>query len=138
MASCFSQGDCIIVSTNVMKVGLQKKLDGKPKLTTFIRIQEIDEGGVLDLDTLEGRELSVLPLPLNPNYTESTFVFVTSDLLTYHLSLHYTHFTRIIATDCGAFTYYENLSVVQTDFDSTRLVNPQLYKSVPTNLQVFF
>ena len=138
LVSCFNQGDCLITSTNFVKVAIKKKLDGTSKPTTFLKVQEVHDTVTLDFLSLERTALAAVPLPLNPNAIETTFIFLTSDSLTFHLTLSYSHYSRIVSTDCGVFIYYKDLKVKDTDFDSTRIVNSQLLKSVTTNLEVFY
>ena len=138
LISCFNKGDCLITSTNVVKIALQKKLVGVSRITKFLKVQETHDLDTVDITTFENTELTLLQLPLNPNRDSTSFVFLTSDLLPFHLTLAYNTYTRVISTDCGAFLYYKDLSVKDSNFDSTRVIYPQLFKSVNKNLEVFF
>ena len=140
MASCFNQGDCVVNSTNQVKILLLKKLDGTPKQTVFLTIKSIHATDTLLLfsqDAANPTPITALSLPLNPNYDSTTFLLERSDEKSFGLTLGYSTYTKLISTDCGAFLYYKNLKVKQTDFDSTRVVNSQLLVNVSKNLQIY-
>jgi len=137
--SCFNQGDCLITSTNLVKIDLLNPADGTARQTKFLQIVELEDG----LSFLNGDSTlttTFLHLPLSPNRTQATFQFLTSDSVTYHLSLQYTTFTRVVGVECGAYLYYEKLAIdtVNTDFAHTKLIEPKLLTSVKTNLQLSF
>jgi hypothetical protein len=134
--SCFNQGDCLITSTSLVKISLVSKIDGKPRSATFTKVENTDDKIDFVVDT--AITVTSLQLPLNPNRLQVSYLFVTSDSVTYNLSLNYTTYTRIIAPDCGAFLYYQDLSVEETNFDRVKIITPQLFKSVTTNLEIFF
>jgi Family of unknown function (DUF6452) len=138
LVSCFNQGDCLITSTNLIKISFQKKLDGTTKLTTFLHVQAVTDNVTFDFPTLENTPVQLIALPLDPDNTTTTFVFQTSDSLTYRMTVGYNQYTKIISTDCGAFLFFKDLSVTGTTFDSTKVINRQLLKSVANNLEVYF
>jgi hypothetical protein len=133
--SCFDQNDCLITSTNLVQLELDN-LSGTTLPTTFMLVEKGDSSG--HFSGYENIELTSLALPLDPTKTQSSFKFVTSDTVAYHLTLGYTTFTRVISTDCGAFLYFRDLKVIETDFDSTRVTAPELFIGVEPNLKIFF
>jgi hypothetical protein len=140
MASCFNQGDCTITSTNLVKVTFQKKLDGTVKSTVFLTVKTIHESDTLLLtsqDPANPIPVTEMSLPMNPKYDSTIFLLERSDQRLFRLTLSYTTYSKVIATDCGAFLYYQDLKVKSTNFDSTRVVNTQLLTSVGKNLQIF-
>jgi hypothetical protein len=134
-AACFNQGDCIITSSSLARISLFSKKDGKARPTKFTSVVETND----QLEFVVGADTTVssLQLPLHPDRLQVSYVLVTPDS-TYNLTLSYTTYTRIIATDCGAFLYYQDLSVDSTNFDRYKIIQPQLFKSVTTNLEIFF
>jgi hypothetical protein len=134
LGSCFNEGDCLITSTNLVKIDLLSKVDGSSRLTTFLQVRTDSLEFVAHGDTT----VVSLQLPLNPDKLEESFTFLTSDSLTFHLDLKYNTFTRIISSDCGAFLYYDGLSIKETDFNNTKVITTQLLTSVGTNLEVYF
>jgi hypothetical protein len=138
LISCFNQGDCLINSTNLVKIGLRKRLDYTTKQAIFLKVAAVTESDTIDFPLLENVSLESLSLPLDPKNLVTSYHFLTSDSLTFQLTLAYTQSTKIISPDCGAFIYYNDLSVAGTNFDSTRVVKHQLLISVARNLEVFF
>jgi hypothetical protein len=135
LASCFNEGDCLITSTNLVKVDLFERTNGTSQPLKFIRVHQLED----DLELLASdTTVSTFQLPLSPDRLESSFEFMTFDSVTYLLSLRYTKFTRVIAADCGAFQYYQDLKVDSTTFDHVKVTSPQLFTSVKSNLQVYF
>ena len=138
LISCFNKGDCVITSTSVVKIALQKKQDGASKRTTFLKVQETHDLDTVDIAGFENIEVTSLELPLNPSRDSTSFVFFTKDSLSFHLTLGYTTYSRVITAECGAFLYYKDLSVKDSNFDSTRVTDSKLLISVKKNLEVFF
>jgi hypothetical protein len=135
--SCFDQGDCLITSTNIVMIDLET-LAGVPRETTFLRVLRADS--TVHFPDYENTfsPITTLALPLDPDKNQSSFNFYTSDSVEYHLTLGYSTYSRVISTDCGAFLYFTDLSVVKSTFDSTRVTSPQLLLGVTENLKVFF
>ena len=147
LSSCFDQNDCVVSATNLVRVDLVT-LAGVAHPTSFITVRQDSLGPFQDSTRhFTAYEKTVTPisalvLPLNPIDKLTYYTFTTSELKTYHLTLSYTTYVRVISNDCGAFLYYENLDVVPQgggrDFDSTRVISPQLFQSVKTNIKLFY
>jgi hypothetical protein len=111
-----------------------------------------DHNQVVEFGYWEGPSISSLQLPLDPERDTSYYSFLTqNDSVRYKLAVRYTTYSRVISTDCGAFLYFNNLAVIKssanclktgvgcyTTFDSTRVVQAQLFQSVTTNIRLFF
>jgi Family of unknown function (DUF6452) len=136
--SCFTQNDCIITSTNLVKIDFFT-LAGVIRPTTFLSVHNTDST-VIYYPALGATPapINTLALPLDQDTNESSFVLVTTENVKYTLTLGYTSFSRVISTDCGAYQYFKDLSVPQTSFDSTRVISPQLFTSVKQNVKIFF
>src|SRR5258708_31515376 len=81
LSSCFNQGDCLVTSTSVVKIGLRKKLDGSAKVTSFLSVKEVFENDTLTFPVLQNVPLELIALPVDPNHLSTTFEFITSDSL---------------------------------------------------------
>lgn len=137
LASCFDQGDCLINSTNLVKSSLLDKNDGTPRLTQFLSIHQLED----DIELINPDStftVSSVELPLSPKRNQCSFVFLTSDSATYLLRMNYKTTIRVIAADCGAFQYFQDLSVDSTNFDRIKIISPQLFTSVTKNLEISF
>jgi len=140
-SSCFNKGDCLITASELTRIDLYQKTDKQPKTVLFSSITVSGYGTTLQQDSVNS---STLLIPVNPNGDTTRFTFnygEKSDFIT----VSYSSATRIIAPDCGAFTYYSNLGIVNTSFDRSliKLVNTRLLRNPAnnknaTNLQLFF
>jgi hypothetical protein len=140
-SSCFNQGDCLITASGYTKIDLYQKSNKQPKTIFFSPIIVSGNGSTLRRDSLTA---TALLLPVNPNGDTTRFTLNyegKSDFIT----VKYSSQSRIISPDCGAFTYYTNLEIVNTSFDPglIKLVNTYLLKDAVnnkyvTNLQIFF
>ncbi len=139
-SGCFDQGDCLITATNLMQVKLLKKTDKKPFPITFTSVTASGSNSILYKD----QKTSTLLLPVNPGQGSTTFT-LNYDTIISTITVSYSQETRVIAVDCGAFTYYKELQITNTSFaqDSIKLVNTALLQDVSTqayanNIEVFF
>lgn len=140
-SSCFNKGDCLITASELTRIDLYQKSDKQPKTILFLSIKTSGYGTTLQQDSVNSPTLLI---PVNPNGDTTRFTFnygEKSDFIT----VSYSSATRIIAPDCGAFTYYSNLGIVNTSFDRSliKLVNTRLLRNPAnnknaTNLQLFF
>ena len=140
-SSCFNKGDCLITASELTRIDLYQKTDKQPKTVLFSSITVSGYGTTLQQDSVNSPTLLI---PVNPNGDTTRFTFnygEKSDFIT----VSYSSATRIIAPDCGAFTYYSNLGIVNTSFDRSliKLVNTRLLRNPAnnknaTNLQLFF
>jgi hypothetical protein len=146
LGSCFNDGNCIITATNYMHIQFKKlsnaKLDTALDLTT-IYISGTDSVLLVNSSTTQ----ILVPLDIHSNTT--TFVIqradansvVTSDTL----KVGYSAQSKIIAKDCGAFTYYQNLEILGTNlnesqikvFSTSLLTDPTLYVASSVNFQAY-
>lgn len=139
-SSCFDQGDCLITATNLMQVKLLNKTDRKPYPIKFTSVTVSGSNSILYKD----KEATTLLLPVNPGQSSTTFTLnygTTASTIT----VSYSQEIRVIAVDCGAFTYYKELQITNADFaqDSIQLVNTALFHDVSTqtyatNVEIFF
>lgn len=130
-SGCLNEPDCIITSTNLVKIYFKK--DSKtPREITFTKINVSG----LTKDFYAGQKTSYVELPVNPEDVESTFTFrfegrVETVLLTY------TQQSQVISVSCGAFTNYSNLAVSETSFELYKITINQLLLDATSNLEIY-
>lgn len=147
MSSCFTQGDCLVSATNVMRIQFKKK---NTTTDTAVTITYIEISGT---DTLlsDSTATSGLLLPLNGKIDTTRFIIhrikesdstVTgSDTLTVKYDIQ----GSVATSDCGAYTYYQNLRVIRFSRGDSllKIYNRNLAKD-PTsqeyaiNLRIYF
>lgn len=130
-SGCLNEPDCIITSTNLVKIYFKK--DSKtPREITFTKINVSG----LTKDFYAGQKTSYVELPVNPEDIESTFTFnFEGGVETMHLT--YTKQSEVISASCGAFTNYSNLSVSETSFKLYKITNNLLLLDATSNLEIF-
>ncbi len=122
--SCFSEGDCLVTATNFMDIQFRKKinntLDSAVALTS-ISLSNTDSVIAFKHDTT----VSEIVIPVDIHHNTTTFIFYRKGLgvdstitASDTLEVSYTIQSRLITTNCGAYTYYENLKIVHTNLES--------------------
>lgn len=132
-SGCLNEPDCIVTSTNLVKIYFKKD----SKTSREITFTKINVSG-LTKDFYAGQKVSSVILPVNPGDVESTFTFYFEKRVeTVHLA--YTKQTEVISASCGAFTNYSNLMVPETSFkvDSIKIINNQLLLNATSNLEIY-
>lgn len=141
VTSCLNQANCYITASNVVKINLKKTNDN---LSTTITFNAITVSGK-SLTFYKDSTTTSLNLPVNPEATETTFLFsykelvdsVSTDKMA-TLTLSYLNEIKLISPDCGAFQYQRDLAIVETNFTKTKLINSSLLTTVATNLEIYF
>jgi hypothetical protein len=146
--SCFNEADCIITATTAIKIDFkQVKINSttlvKSVLDSALLLNYVKVSGI-DTTYFKKVKASSVTLPINPSSKEVTYIFErnsASGAITKidSIKFSYSDESRVLSAKCGAFTYFLNLKVTSTSFDSTKykLVNNRLLKGA-TNVQIFF
>ena len=138
LGSCFNKGDCLKTNTDKVWIAFKRKSDGKADTITINSVKAQGFQTILLKDsTIKGNAFS---LQVNPTKTQTNFIFnyiknknVKSDTL----KLTYRQVARILASDCGAFLYLNDLDYIKSGFDSVRIVNPELLSTGFINVQIY-
>lgn len=140
LSGCFDKGDCLITATNVMQVKLLTKADRKENKVKFSSVTISGSNAILYKEV----ETATLLLPVNPGQGSTTFT-LNYQSTTSTITVSYSQEAKVIAVDCGAFTYYNDLQLTDTTFPegSIKLFNTQLLHDVTTqayanNVEVYF
>lgn len=134
-SGCLNEPDCIITSTNLVKIYFKKD----SKTPWEITFSKINVSG-LTKDFYAGQKVSFVELPVNPGDVESTFTFYFEKRVeTIHLT--YTKQTQVISASCGAFTNYSNLEVTDPyttfELNNIKIINNQLLLNATSNLEIY-
>jgi hypothetical protein len=131
LAGCLNEPDCIITSTNLVKISFKKD----SKTAREIIFDKINVSG-LTKDFYVEKKVTSVQLPVDPVEIESTFTFYFEGR-TETMLLTYSKKAEVISASCGAFTNYSDLFVAESSFDSLRITNNQLLINATSNLEVF-
>jgi hypothetical protein len=142
--SCFNEGDCLITATNVLHIQFKKRSNSDTLNVTLASIV-IDK--VVIPPPAKGTEIL---LPLNKQSDSTLLVFNRANTGTLDsILVGYVRQAKVISKECGAYTYFQNLTVLKTknlDSGQVKVLNNNLLKD-PTssaitayavNLQIFY
>jgi hypothetical protein len=135
--SCLDEPECLRTSDSTLYVSFTRLSDGKPDTLIVYNISSGADSIFYmtnhdKLDTLEGKAT----LAVNPFANETFFTF-SYEMGTKSLKVGYKTQTRFISEECGSEQVLYDLSILETDFDSVRIVNNRLTTSKTTNVEIF-
>jgi 3D (Asp-Asp-Asp) domain-containing protein len=140
LSGCFDKGDCLVTATNLMQVKLLTKADRKENKVKFGSVTVSGSNSILYKDA----ETATLLLPVDPGQSSTTFTLNYGSTPS-TITVSYLQEAKVIAVDCGAFTYYKDLQITNTTYPegSIKLFNTQLLHDVSTqayanNVEVYF
>jgi hypothetical protein len=149
--SCLNDGNCLITSTN--NIHIQFKKESNHKLDTALVIKTISISGTDSIIKVNTSASEVLiPIDIHSNTTSIVIRHTNSDSTNVGLDtlqVSYTGQSKVIAKDCGAFTYYQNLEMIKTNLKdsqikifSTSLLKDPTLGNTPSayavNYQIFY
>ena len=136
-SSCFEKGDCIINNTNLVKINFLNTVGKTPYPITFSSIEVTGTSLLLYNNNVA---VSSIQLPVDPNKTEATFILKYASNLNDTLIITYRNQTTIPSSECGAFVYQDQVSIVKNPFEATIIknVNTQLLKNATVNFEIYF
>lgn len=132
-AGCLNEPDCLITSTNLVKINFKRDA----KTAREITFTKINVTG-LTKNFYAGQKVTSVQLPVDPNADESVFEFYfegRKDTILFS----YKKRTEVISVACGAFTNYSDLSVSESTFElfNITITNNQLLINATSNVEVF-
>jgi len=131
LTGCLNEPDCVITSTNLVKINFKKD----SKTSREITFTRINVSG-LTKDFYAQEKVTSVQLPVNPDETEATFTFYFEDR-TETMQLTYTRKSEVISVTCGAYTNYAGLTVTESSFELFNVTNTQLLINATSNIEVF-
>jgi hypothetical protein len=159
LVSCFNEGDCLITATNFVRVQFKKKKNNAQDTVVTFAYRSVEiQGQTVVLSYPAGSQI-LLPLNLDQDSISTTFILhrikatdSTNIYATDTIRIGYTKQTKIISKDCGAYTYYQNLSILKHTttgdtigikaFSKSLLKDPtgaaNAYTSYALNFQIFY
>lgn len=126
-SSCLNEPDCIITATNNVSIALMRL-----KSDTSVLIDSIQVSGTSAVFH-EGDSVSELVVPVDPGQLTATFRFYYNFTMD-SIRLSYTRKAQMISPACGAFTHFQDLTVLSTSFSDLTVGDPQLSTNAGTNL----
>ena len=116
----------------------------KSVVDSFLLLDYVKVSGITDSSYFKNIKASSVTLPIDPRRKEIKYFFKrssTSGAISIMDSIQFSFAdeSKVIASKCGAYTFFLDLKVTGTSFGSSnyRLINNRLLKNT-TNVQVFF
>ena len=133
IAACSEFVDCSRETKTTAKISFFKKADGTSLEIAFDTITAIGTDSIFFTakDTL-----NIYDIPLDPNSISTTFIFIKASV-TDTLNLGYENQFVIIDEDCPPEIAFNNLEILNTSFDSLKIVESRLLIEVENNIEIF-
>jgi len=133
IVACSEVVECSRETKTTARVSFFKKSDGTSLAIAFDTITAIGSESIFfsAKDTL-----SIYDLPLDPNGNSTTFIFIKASV-TDTLNLGYENQFVIIDEDCVPEIAFNNLEILNTSFDSLKIVESRLLIEVENNINIF-
>ncbi len=133
IAGCSEIVDCKRETKTTARISFFKKTDGTSLEISFDTITAIGTDSIFFTakDTL-----SIYDIPLDPNSINTTFIFIRASV-TDTLNLGYENQFVIIDEDCAPEIAFNNLEILNTSFDSLKIVESRLLIAVENNIKIF-
>ena len=136
--SCLDQPDCLRTADTALVVAF-RKLEGGVR-DTVVLYQVVATGADSIFyspgnvpDTLRGTNATLAVSPFS-NETFFTFYFHQNQK---ELLVGYRREARFISDECGSEIFLSSLEILNTTFDSVRVVNRQLTRNRTVNIEIF-
>jgi hypothetical protein len=138
--SCLDEPDCTFNSDTALVIEFKKLLTGEKDTTVFYRVEAEGSDSIFysqtpadELDTLINTPMI---LAINP-FSETTSFTFFFPVLERKLTIGYLRKGKFISEDCGGEIVFNELTILETQFDSVRIVNPVLTKQRTTNIEIY-
>lgn len=134
-AQCLEEGDCQKQASTLLKVAFISKETGKSVKVSVTRV--VADSTFTVYSSSNSKAVSTLNIPVDPYDTITPLVFTILKEADKQLTISYTRHAILIAPDCGPENLLANLSIVNTDFDSLKLVTPLISVSKTANIDIY-
>ena len=133
IAACNEVVDCSRETKTTARISFFKKTDGTTLAIAFDTIMAIGSDSIFftAIDSL-----NFYDLPLDPNVNSTTFIFIKASVMD-TLKLGYENQFVIIDEDCIPEIAFNNLEILNTSFDSLKIVENRLLIEVENNIKIF-
>jgi hypothetical protein len=136
--SCLDQPDCLRTADTGLVIAFRKLEGGARDTVVLYQVTAVGADSIFyspgnEPDTLKGTNALLAVDPFN---TETSFTFYFHENQQ-KLQVGYTREMRFVSDECGSEIFLSSLEILNTTFDSVRVVNRQLTKSRSVNIEIF-
>lgn len=133
LTACLDEPDCVREASDEVLFLFKDADTGKNFSIDFDSVVITGADFVLYQSTSTSRTF----IPLDPLSSETEIIF-NSPLANDTIVLQYNTFTRLIAPNCGAETFFLDLSVKEHTFDSLKIRNLNVLPDGGTNFEIYY
>jgi hypothetical protein len=138
LGACLDDPECLRKADTALVISFKKIVDGKADTLIFYNISAAGSDSVFYKDQPEDVRdtLSTVVLTVNPYLEETTYTFQIEGEQVL-LKVGYKSRTKFISEDCGSEQLLYDLKILETQFDSVRIVNPVLTTARLANIEIY-
>ena len=140
VSSCLDDPDCVRTADTALVISFKRLSDSKADTIILFNISADGTDSIFykstepdELDTLNGSAL----LSVNPYAEETLFTFLFPLGLQKTMRVGYRSQARFISEECGSERNQIDLTILETQFDSVRVVNPVLSTNRTPNIEIY-
>ena len=132
---------CLRGADNALVIEFKKLSDGLSDTVTFMNIEADGTDYVFYLDSLDVMDTlfadEAAYVTVNPYEKQTLFTFNNFEGDTLTLKVSYKTEVRFVSEECGSERLQYDLKIVETTFDSVRVVRNSLNKGESTNIEIY-
>lgn len=138
LGACLDDPECLRKSDTALVISFKKIADGKADTLIFYNISAAGSDSIFYKDQPEDVRdtLASVLLAVNPYLDETTYTFQFEGEQVL-LKVGYKSRTKFISEDCGSEQLLYDLKILETQFDSVRIVNPVLTTARQPNIEIY-
>lgn len=139
--SCLDNDVCLRGADNALVIEFKKLSDGLADTVTFMNIEAEGTNAVFYLDDPDVMDTLIVDeaavVTINPYAGETNFTFNNFGGDTVTLKVGYKTEVRFVSEECGSERLQYDLKILETTFDSVRVVRHSLNKGQSTNIEIY-
>ena len=135
--ACLDDPECLRTADTTLVISF-KTLDNQTDTTVFYNIEALGSDSIFYKTAPDLRDtVTTVYVDVNPFENETTFTFQFDVDSSKILRVGYKNDTRFISEECGSERVQYNLKVLETEFDSVRVVNGYLSTNRTPNIEIY-
>jgi hypothetical protein len=139
VGACLDDPDCLRKADTTLVISFKRLVDSEADTAIFYNISAVGTDSIFyktkEPDVRD--TLSTVYVDVNPFAEETSFTFLFDVDSTKTLSVGYVNESRFVSEECGSERVQRGLHVLETQFDSVRVVNNILSTNRTTNIEIY-
>jgi hypothetical protein len=135
-SSCLETAECVKRGSTGLVISFKKLSDGTADTVTLHSITAEGTDFVFYNAGPDGLDIGAAVVSVNPYANETLFTFLI-EAQPVTLKVGYKNEVRFISEECGGDRVQIDLTILETQFDSVRVVNNVLTRDSLTNIEIY-